>query len=505
MIFSQIFRVAWFTIFQATCSTCVALIFGLPGAFFISQRQFFGRKFLSSLSVVPFCMPSLLIALGYVTFLGLNGGLNRFLMLLFNLKEPPLKFLYSFYGLIIAQGCYNFPLIMKQVGDTWRQLPKQQQECARLLGASEFRTFRTVTLPQLIPSIASSSLICFIYCFLSFILILLFGGIGNSTLEVEIYKTARASLDFKKAFGLGLIETLILVLITILYCIFQQKNSKTKGIKNLKLSKLSKLHGFSEICLFSVYILLLTVFFILPMLGIVYNAFTTTNVALQKNSGFSIQTFLSIFKLKTFLPSIKTTLLTSLCTGICSTIIAFLYSTFLLFKLRKQSPALKTFLTTIPILPMTTSSVITGILLTAIVPKGTFGLLVSAQSILFWPIAFQQIYPNITKISYKTMDSAILLSKNCFDAIIRFVLPTVKISIFRAFCFTFSISAGDTTLPLVLAIPKYNSLSLFTYRLAGAYRFNQACAAGIILALICLSVFVVGTLLNKSTFKRKSK
>lgn len=503
MLISQIFRVAWFTIFQAACSTCVALIFGLPGAFFISQRIFLGRKLLSSLSVVPFCMPSLLIALGYVTFLGLNGGLNRFLMLVFDLKEPPLKFLYSFFGLIIAQGCYNFPLIMKQVGDSWRQLPKQQQECARLLGSSEFRIFRTVTLPQLIPSIASSSLICFIYCFLSFILILLFGGIGNTTLEVEIYKTARASLDLKKAFALGLIETLILLVITFFYCIFQQKNSRSKGIKNLKLTKLSNLHGFSEISLFSVYILLLTIFFILPMLGIVYNAFTSTNVALQKNSGFTFQTFMSIFKLKSFLPSLKSTILTSFCTGTCSTIIAFLYSTFLLFNFRKGSNALKTIFTTLPILPMTTSSVITGILLTAIFPKGSFSLLIFAQTMLFWPIAFQQIHPNISKISNKTLDSAILLSKNRFDIIIRFVLPSVKISLLRAFCFTFSISAGDTTLPLVLAIPKYNSLSLFTYRLAGAYRFNQACAAGIILALICLSVFAIGTLLNQSTFKRK--
>ena len=131
-------------------------------------------------------------------------------MFIFGLKEPPLKILYSFSGLIIAHGFYNFPLIMKNVADSWERIPSIQAESARLLGAKEGRIFRTVTIYQLLPSIASSSLLVFIYCFLSFILVLLFGGVGNSTLEVEIYKASRATLDFTLAGKLALLETLIL-------------------------------------------------------------------------------------------------------------------------------------------------------------------------------------------------------------------------------------------------------------------------------------------------------
>ena len=58
-----------------------------------------------------------------------------------------------------------------------------------------------------------------------------------------------------------------------------------------------------------------------------------------------------------------------------------------------------------------------------------------------------------------------------------------------AICFCFAVSAGDTTLPLVLAIPHFDTLSLFTYRLAGAYRFNEACASGVILGIICAGIF----------------
>ena len=152
----------------------MALLIGLPAAFYCGRRSFLGRPFLLSLSVVPFCLPSLIIALGYVTFLGLNGGLNQFLMFVFGFEEPPVKVLYSFFGLIIAHGFYNFPLIMKNLADSWERLPSEPAECARLLGAGEGRIFKTVTIHQLLPSIASSSLLIFIYCFLSFVLVLLF-------------------------------------------------------------------------------------------------------------------------------------------------------------------------------------------------------------------------------------------------------------------------------------------------------------------------------------------
>lgn len=110
---SKLFHVTWFTFFQAAGSTLVALIIGLPTAFFCGRRRFFGKRVLLSLSAVPFCVPSLIIALGYVTFLGMNGGLNKFLMVVFGLQKPPVQILYSFAGLLIAQGFYNFPLVMK--------------------------------------------------------------------------------------------------------------------------------------------------------------------------------------------------------------------------------------------------------------------------------------------------------------------------------------------------------------------------------------------------------
>ena len=62
--------------------------------------------------------------------------------------------------------------------------------------------------------------------------------------------------------------------------------------------------------------------------------------------------------------------------------------------------------------------------------------------------------------------------------------------IFTAFCYCFAVSIGDATLPLVLAIPDFSTLALYTYRLAGAFRFNQACACAVVMIVLAVLPFV---------------
>lgn len=486
----RIVNVAWFTFFQATLSTLVALLVGLPAAFYCGRRRFPLRRALLSISTVPFCVPTLIVALGYVTFLGINGGLNQFLMFVFGFKEPPVKILYSFAGLIIAHGFYNFPIIMKTVSDAWERLPSEPAECARLLGAGEGRIFRTVTIYQLIPSIASSSLLVFIYTFLSFIFVLLFGGIGNSTLEVEIYKAARATLDFKLAGRLAVVETLLLCAVTVVYCLIEQKSSRSKGTVEPNPANRKRLgeKGVGEVAGFVVLITAIIVGFIAPLLGIIWNAFTSP----KTGSRITLATFSRVVKMRSFWPSVKWTLVVGLCTASLCMLLGFIYSTILKFVEDKTGKTMTAVLKILPMIPMSISSVVVGVVITMLVRRGNIWCLIFAQTALTWPLAFRQIYPQMVKITKDTMDSARILSRNKADLIWRVILPVCRHSLVSAFAFCFAVSAGDTTLPLVLAIPKLDTLSLFTYRLAGSYRFNEACASGFILGILCILIFVGG-------------
>ena len=241
--------------------------------------------------------------------------------------------------------------------------------------------------------------------------------------------------------------------------------------------------------------ILIVIFFLAPLGGIVFNAFTSPKTGAR----FTLSSFARIFKMKSFLPSIFTTIKTAFFTGTFCTILGFLYAVLMRFLEGKTKKSIAVFLQVLPILPMCISSVVVGVIITMIVRDGNIFWLIVAQTLLSWPLAFKVIFPQLQKISDSTIDAAKLISKNNFQIIWRIFLPICKSSVLSAFGFCFAISAGDTTLPLVLAIPKFNTLSLFTYRLAGAYRFNEACAAGVFLAILCVGFFLVTGNNSKNT------
>ncbi len=485
-----IIKIAAFTVFQAVISTLVAAAAGLPAAFFTARRKFPGRSFLLSLSSVPFCIPSLLIALGYVTFFGMSGHLNQLLMFLTGVKNPPVTFLYSFTGLIICHGFYNFPLVMSTVSDSWQRLPSDEQNAARILGASEFRVFRTVTIWQLMPSIVSACIPVFLYCYFSFMIVLMFGGIGTTTLEVEMYEQGKVNLNFPAAFKIGALETAIALFIVWIYTLFEHKASSIKGLSFNKPALYQKKVTGLETIPFVCVMFFIILFFICPLGGIVSGSLSS----LRLRSSFTFINFIKLLSSEKFLTAFRWTVITAASTGFFCASTAFLYSIFLRsYEGKKISFLFKM----LPIIPMAVSSVLTGLLITLLVRQGSFFILVIAQTLLNWPVAFRQIYPQLQKIPQTTLDAAGLLSNSQLDIIWRIYLPTARKSFFRAAGFCFAISAGDATLPLILAIPDFDTLALYTYRLAGRYQFNEACAAGVILGILCAGIFALSSKIKK--------
>ena len=485
--------VSAFTVFQALCSTVIALFVGSAAAFFTVNRTFLGKKFLLSLSSVPLCIPSLLVALGFVSFFGVSGTLNTILKSIFGLQEANSTFLYSFFGIIIAQGFYNFPLVMANIHDTWSAIPTEQADAARLLGANETRVFRTVTIFQILPAIVSSCMLVFLYCFFSFLIILLFGGVACTTLEVEIYKSARATLDFGTTTRLAITETVLACLFVALYTILEKKSSKNRGIAFYRLQTEEKINGVGERLFALLTFALILIFFIAPLFSIFYNGFSSAH------EFFTFSTFAKLFKMRSFLPSLTRTLIVAICTSFLCVFVAFFYAVFL----RSFDPIGKILILKIfPMIPMCISSVVTGVGIILLVKKGSPIHLILSQVFLTWPLAFRQIYAALSKIPDETIDAARILSRKKRDLVFRIYLPESVRGILSAAGFCFAVSAGDTTLPLVLAIQKFDTLALFTYRLAGNYRFHEACASGLILGSLCAIIFAsTNRIKNKSMVK----
>ena len=187
---------------------------------------------------------------------------------------------------------------------------------------------------------------------------------------------------------------------------------------------------------------------------------------------------------KGFVAACSQTIKTGVSTAFFSTCAALVCALFLKAS-KKQNIAMKTF----PMIPMAVSSVVMGFGMTAVVRTGTKEALIAAQTALTWPLAFRQIWAGFSRISDESADAARLLSPRRLDTAFEIYVKGSKRNILSALVLCFAVSAGDTTLPLVLAIPHFDTLSLFTYRLASSYRFSEACASGLILGAFCMILF----------------
>lgn len=455
------FNIFLYTLEIAIFSTLLAALIGIPMAFFTARRRFFGRQLILSAAAIPLCVPPLVVALGYVSFWGMNGTFGKLLQFKFS-------FLYSTAGIILAQGFYNFPFVTKIVSESWEKLPAEQINAAKLLGASEKRIFFTITIKQLSGAIAAACIPVFLFCFFSFMIVLLFAPAGHSTLEVELYHSVRATLNVKNGMWIALLETFTALFVVIIYTFIVRKNQVNATgvdyVPNHKKNIRSELWAFLPLSV------LIILFFACPLISVLISG---------------LPKFIELIKSSSFWKAVWNSCWVGVCTGILCTIISFVYAVVVKLNKKQGSAVLQT----IPFIPMAISSVVISWLATLIVKNGNAVLLIILQTLIYWPIAYRQIQNGVNKIAGETDNAAKLLSKNRIDVVWRIYLPACKHVIKSAFAFCFAVSIGDSTIPLMLSIRNFNTLALYTYKLAAAYRFNQACMCGALVAILSIVIF----------------
>lgn len=479
--FSQIFRIAAFTVSQAFFSAALACAVGFAAAYFCARKNFRGRKFLMALSSVPLCVPAIIVALSFIIFFGNNGILNSFLKSLLNQDEPPVNFVFSMTGVIIIHGFYNFPLAMKTISQVWERLSEDEPNAALLLGASKFRIFKTITFPALLNSIAVSFLLIFLFCFFSFIIILLFGGLALTTLEVELYKAARTKLDMNLAAKIALTEISAALILIFIYSNLQKKmrvqNENLKGIRERTAIK-----GFGQKVFFSFTIFIIILFLIAPLFSIFLHSTYNVNYTSIFNKFFYFKAWKNIFLSRTFWTALWTSIKIGILTALVSLIASLFFAYITVFYNRRKIYA-------IPYLPLAVSSVMLGFGWLLLRPNGTELILIFAQSSLAWPFAWTQIQTSLLRIPQNIINAAVLLSPDKKTAFFRVIVPMCKKGIFSALAFVFAISAGDASLPIVLNIPRFNNLALLIFDYASSYRFVESSAVAVVLSLMTGFVF----------------
>jgi thiamine transport system permease protein len=212
-----------FTLALATASTALAVLAGLPAAWVFARFEFPGRRTLRALATVPFILPTVVVASAFLALLGPRSPLNAILESLFGLSRPPIRLDGTVWAILLASVFYNLAVVLRLVGGLWSHLDPGLEDAARVLGASPWRAFREVTWPLLRPAVASAASIVFLFTVTSFGLVLLLGGPGQSTLEVEIYRQTALLLNLPVAAALAILQIGGVFILLLLYARYQER------------------------------------------------------------------------------------------------------------------------------------------------------------------------------------------------------------------------------------------------------------------------------------------
>lgn len=203
--------VAWFTLWQAAASTALTLAVALPGAYVFARFDFPGRRLLRAAATVPFVLPTVVVAGAFMALIGPTGVLG-------------VRLDGTVWAILAAHVFFNYAVVLRIVGGLWEHLDPRLEEAARMLGATRFGAFRTVTLPMLRPAIAAAASLVFLFTFTSFGVVLILGG-RLATIEVEIWRQTAVNLDLGVAAVLALLQLGGVTAVLTAYSRYQERTS----------------------------------------------------------------------------------------------------------------------------------------------------------------------------------------------------------------------------------------------------------------------------------------
>ena len=130
------------TLIATAISVPLNLVFGVAAAWSITKFDFRGKSVLLTLIDLPFSVSPVIAGLIYVLIFGLQGWWGEWL------RDHDLKVIFAVPGIVLATVFVTFPFIARELIPLMQAQGIEQEEAARVLGASGWQMFRRVTLPN---------------------------------------------------------------------------------------------------------------------------------------------------------------------------------------------------------------------------------------------------------------------------------------------------------------------------------------------------------------------
>jgi 2-aminoethylphosphonate transport system permease protein len=211
-------------------STLGCLALGSVLAVLLTFAPFPGATVVSRFIDVFLAYPSFLVALSLTFIYGAAGVVNDSLMQLFHLHEPPLNFLYTTTGVVLAETTFYTPFVMRPLLAAFSMIERSQIEVALCLGANQRQVLREIIMPAALPALLAGSSLCLMLTLNEFGIIFYLGAKGVITLPMLIYGKAIQEFNYPLACTIAVVSIALSLCLYGLYLAASRRLGKGNAV-----------------------------------------------------------------------------------------------------------------------------------------------------------------------------------------------------------------------------------------------------------------------------------
>lgn len=198
------------TMIIAITSTVISTIIGTISAFGLYKYNFKGESIIQKLIYIPIVIPEIVLGISLLSVYTL------------------MKLELGMFTLILSHIAFSIPFVIVSVKSSLSDELDKIEEAASDLGASPFKTFFLITLPNIMPGVISGATLALTLSLDDVVISYFTAGPGSNTLPLKIYSMIKTGItpDVNALSSLMLLFTIIILTISALY-----QSRKIVGVK----------------------------------------------------------------------------------------------------------------------------------------------------------------------------------------------------------------------------------------------------------------------------------
>ena len=481
----------WNSFKVSTASTAVALLLGIPFAYFYTFIRIRGSKALFIVSILS-CMSAPFVgAYAWILLLGRAGIITVFLRSI----GIDIGSIYGFSGIILVQSTKLFPLVFLYMIGAFRNIDNTLMEASQNLGCKGVKRFFSLVLMLTMPTILASALVVFMRAFADFGTPLIIGR-NYQTFPVEIYNNYIGEMGTNKPFASAL--SIVAIGITGLVFLVQKVATSRFQFTMNAMHPIEK-KSVRGLAVFPIYLFLYGIVFIsiMPNIYLLITSFRNIRGTVFRE-GYSLQNYIDVFRQTSFVRSISNTLMI----GFIALFLIVLISVIMSYLVVRRKSVINNTIDTFSIIPFVMPGAVLGIALITgfnagilnsgfLVLSGTYTIMIIAVLIRRMPYTIRSTTATLMQISESVEEASISLGASKMKTFFQITVPMMKNGIVSGAILSFVAIVGELSTGILLYTHKTITLSVSTYLsvLRGNYG-GASVLSTILLAITTVALFI---------------